>query len=106
MGSAAQKACTEPPTTPTGCVFADGLGRAVSARLGKQGIQTIGIGLGVCGEVSGDYDARNTSVIVNDWQHVDAAIAAVDEELRTRDLGHFFGVSVRSIPCSSAEHGR
>lgn len=100
MGREALARCTEPPATPTGCVFADDFGRAVIARLDAQGIQTIGLGLGVCGEIRGDYDAWNMSVSVHDWKHADAAIAAVDAELRARDVGHFFGVSIRGISCS------
>jgi hypothetical protein len=85
------------------CVFADDFGRAVIARLGAQGIQTIGLGLGVCGDIRGDYDAWNISVSILDWKHADAAIAAVDAELRARDAGHFFGISVRGIGCAVAE---
>lgn len=100
MGSDARTSCPEPPATPTGCIFADDFGRAVIARLGAQGIQTIGLGLGVCGDIGGDYDAWNVSVSIHDWKHADAAIAAVDAELRARDAGHFFGISVRGIGCA------
>ena len=103
MGREALARCTEPPATPTGCVFADDFGRAVIARLGAQGIQTIGLGLGVCGDARGDYDAWNFSVSIQDWKHADAAIAAVDAELRARDVANHFGVSVRGIGCAVPE---
>jgi len=103
MGRDALARCTEPPATPTGCVFSDDFGRAVIARLGAQSIETIGLGLGVCGSVSSTYDGWNFSVSVHDWTHADAAIAAVDAELRARDVGHFFGVSVRGIGCAVAD---
>lgn len=103
MGREAMASCPEPPATPTGCVFADDFGRAVIARLGAQGIRTIGLGLGACGRIDGDYDAWNISVSILDWAHADAAIAAVDAELRERDVANHFGITVRGIGCAVPE---
>jgi hypothetical protein len=99
MGTVAKTRCT----TGSGCVFADDFGRAVIARLGQQRIDTIGLGLGVCGDSGGDYDAWNVSISVLDWRHADAAIAAVDAELAAHDVSNSFGVSVRGIACSVPE---
>ena len=40
------------------------------------------------------------SVSIQDWTDVDSAVAAVDQELRAQDVGDFFGISVREIPCA------
>jgi hypothetical protein len=101
---AVDTACHEPP--PEGApaevcpeVFADAFARAVTARMGASGVKSIGYGLGVCGDFSGDYDAWNLSVAVDDWKDADAAVAAVHAELARWGVGNHFGVSVRGIPC-------
>jgi len=81
-------------------VSADAFGMAITKRLKARGIETTGLGLGICGNASSDYDAWNMSISVRDWSAVDATIEAVDEELRLWGVGHFFGVSVRGIDCS------
>lgn len=95
FGSAAQ-ACT----TSSSCISNDDLGRGVIARLDALGIPTIGFGLGVCGAVSDDYATWNMSISIQDWTDVDAAVAAVDDELRAQNVGQFFGISVRAITCA------
>jgi hypothetical protein len=86
--------CSEP-----GCIaFADFAG-AVQRRLGAGHIQVSDVGVGVCGDSSGAYDAWHASVNIADWKDADAAIAVVDEELRAHDAGGDFGVSVRGGYC-------
>lgn len=95
------RGCQSPPAEGSGCtaVHADALFLAVRARLEEQGIHTIGIGLGPCGEVSPDYEGWNYSIAINDWAHADAAVralAAAMVEWNARGPG---GVAVREIPC-------
>lgn len=105
MGSAAARsACKEPPKSDAAAsecpeIFADAFGRAVSARLAAQGIQSTGIGAGVCGNTRGGYDDWHFSISISDWKDADAAVAAVDAELRRWGAGHFFDVTVRGVSC-------
>jgi hypothetical protein len=73
---------------------------AVMERLQALGVKTDGFGGGVCDGSSHDYDGWNISLNVNDWRSADAAIEAVDAELKRWGVGHFFGVSVRGTDCA------
>jgi hypothetical protein len=98
MGPDARTRCT----SGAGCVFADDFGRAVIARLGQQHIETIGLGLGVCGDSGGDYDAWNVSIASST-----GSTPMRRSRRSTRDLpprcDNSFGVSVRGISCSVPE---
>jgi hypothetical protein len=106
MGSAAgERACVPPPgATPDVCpeVLADAVGAEVERRLKARGIDVNGIGAGVCAQPVGlDFDTWNYSVGITDWKDADAAVAIVDEVLRTWGIGHHFGISVRGIDCTA-----
>jgi hypothetical protein len=98
-------ACQEPPPSNAPedvcpVVTADAIFNAVFARLTSEGVPANGIGLGVCGRPEGfDLDAWKDSVGVNDWKFADAAVRAVDEELKRWGAGGSLGVSVRGIDC-------
>lgn len=105
MGLEASKtACTEPP--PAGSpesecpvIFADAFGRAVLARMASRGASGGGLGLGSCGDVGGDYDTWNYSVVIQHYRDLDIAVASVKDELDRWGVGHHFGISVRAPVC-------
>jgi hypothetical protein len=92
------------------CIMVDELVGGVLRRLdkrrdvwvpgvGRSPVWVTGTGVGVCGDGSGDYGAMNASVQIGDWKDADYAVAMVDEELRDRDAGSYFGISVRGDGC-------
>lgn len=90
------------PETDCPEIFADALGRDVTARLDSRGVKVTGMGLGACGAPEGDFDAWNFSISVPDWAQADLAVTAVSEELHRWGAGHHFGVTVSAIPCADA----
>jgi hypothetical protein len=107
MGSTAYtRTCVPPPGAPPDVcpeVHADALGGTIAGRLKELGIEINGIGAGVCDQANGlDYTTWNYSVGIMDWKDADAAVAVVDEVLRTWGVGQYFGVSVRGIDCTNS----
>lgn len=87
-------------------IQADALFAAVHDVLQAEGIQTIGIGLGPCGDLEGDYDAWRFSLALHDWAHVNRAVEVMGEMLRQWDIQGHVGVAVRDIPCATLLEAR
>lgn len=73
----------------------------VKRRLQARGIVVNGTGAGVCAQpVGDDYESWDYSVGITDWKDADAAVAIVDEVLRTWGIGDSFGISVWGMNCN------
>lgn len=91
-GSPSDPRCPEVPVE----IFAE----AVATRMRARGARSIqALGLGVCGDPKGDWDAFQYSITLNDWRDVDLAVATIRDELERWDLGSSFGVSIRYSWC-------
>jgi hypothetical protein len=99
------RGCQRRPDEGSECseIHADALYLHVAARLEREGIDTIGIGRGPCGDTRGDYDAWNFAIAVDDWAHADAAVRALAETFSEWDARGPAGVAVRAIPCGAAD---
>lgn len=92
----------ETPAPECERIQADAFFNAVYEVLQAEGIETIGIGLGPCGDIHGDYDAWRFSLALHDWAHVDRAVEVMSDMLREWDIRGHVGVAVRAIPCAVA----
>ena len=92
----------ETPAPDCERVQADAFYTAVHEVLQAENIETIGIGLGPCGDIQGDYDAWRFSLALHDWAHVDRAVEVMGELLRQWDIQGHAGVAIRDIPCGVA----
>jgi hypothetical protein len=67
--------------------------------LGEAGILVNGMGLGPCGDPSGDYAAWRFSLGVVSWADLEAAARAVIDVMARYDVAGTIGVAVRGIAC-------
>ncbi len=75
---------------------------AIHRDLESQGITLVGLGLGPCGDSTGDYDAWNMSVAILDWRQATTAVGAAVAILERYDLWGHVGVAVKGIACGIA----
>lgn len=95
--------CAPDAENPTTCprVGVDQLLGEVHTELEARGIEAIGIGMGVCGENTDDYDSWNVSVNIRDWNDADEAVEVLAQKMNEWDVATHVGISVRGIACGT-----
>ncbi len=68
----------------------------LAARLKEKDIDVIGIGVGICGEISKDPSTWNASVRIGSWRQADVVIQEAAALMNQLQIGNTFGISVEA----------
>jgi hypothetical protein len=112
-GSGARPLSLAPKARPIGCTTPDGacdsvdLGAfltAVGVKLHARGIAASTHGIGRCGRpiTSENWQDRHMSITIYAWQHANAAVTILEEEMRVWNVSGAYEVSVEHMVCTVA----